>query len=337
MSSTGGGQDGGEQAGVERPPGGCATCSSRSPPTCTSRPTSTTRSRPSASDQASSAPGCLTIAEPSGYYCSRAACMGQVPGEVVVAAFGVFNPALIIPAVERGWSIATRRRGARRPRARRNRIAGSDHRRGTSRAGRGHGGAAAGGSRRLGERPLPVRGPAFAGHPGDAVGRAVAGRRHDPRAPGRLAHRGVDRDRSRCRRDRAADRALLRHAAEALPPRPGLDRWPISTPGSPVSRDRGLVAGDAVPADGGRYRGARVDRGRHRRPATADRRRHRRRPRPRGRHARPVVGGDRGRRRLPEQRRADPRRRGATSTADEQPRRRRDEKRAMGCRRVVGR
>ena len=54
-----------------------------------------------------SADGCLTIAEPSGYYCSRAACMGQVPGEVVVAAFGVFNPALIIPAVERGWSIAT--------------------------------------------------------------------------------------------------------------------------------------------------------------------------------------------------------------------------------------
>jgi Helix-turn-helix family len=53
------------------------------------------------------AAGCLTIAEPSGYYCSRAACMGQVPGEVVVAAFGVFNPALIIPAVERGWSIAS--------------------------------------------------------------------------------------------------------------------------------------------------------------------------------------------------------------------------------------
>ncbi len=53
-----------------------------------------------------SAPGCLTIAEPSGYYCSRAACMGQVPGEVVVAAFGVFNPKLIVPAVERGWSIA---------------------------------------------------------------------------------------------------------------------------------------------------------------------------------------------------------------------------------------
>ncbi len=67
------------------------------------------------------AEGCLPMAEESGYYCSRAACMGQVPGEVVVAAFGVFNPRLIIPAVERGWAIATagqvlgaRERGATR-------------------------------------------------------------------------------------------------------------------------------------------------------------------------------------------------------------------------------
>ena len=50
--------------------------------------------------------GYVTLAEISGYYCSRAGCMGQVPGEVVVAAFGVFNPDLIITAVERGWSIA---------------------------------------------------------------------------------------------------------------------------------------------------------------------------------------------------------------------------------------
>ena len=34
--------------------------------------------------------------------------MGQVPGPVVVAAFGVFSPALIIPEVERGWAIADR-------------------------------------------------------------------------------------------------------------------------------------------------------------------------------------------------------------------------------------
>jgi hypothetical protein len=38
------------------------------------------------------------------YFCSRAACMGQVPGEVVAATFGVFNPAIVIPAVTDGWS-----------------------------------------------------------------------------------------------------------------------------------------------------------------------------------------------------------------------------------------
>ncbi len=40
----------------------------------------------------------------AGYFCSRAACMGQVPGEVVAATFAVFNPAIVVPAVEEGWS-----------------------------------------------------------------------------------------------------------------------------------------------------------------------------------------------------------------------------------------
>ncbi len=40
----------------------------------------------------------------SGYFCSRAACMGQVPGEVVAATFAVFNPAIVVPAVTEGWS-----------------------------------------------------------------------------------------------------------------------------------------------------------------------------------------------------------------------------------------
>jgi hypothetical protein len=31
--------------------------------------------------------------------------MGQVPGQVVAAAFGVFNPAAVIPSVERGWTL----------------------------------------------------------------------------------------------------------------------------------------------------------------------------------------------------------------------------------------
>jgi hypothetical protein len=38
------------------------------------------------------------------YFASRGACMGQVPGEMVVAAFGVFNPAMVIPAVDEAWS-----------------------------------------------------------------------------------------------------------------------------------------------------------------------------------------------------------------------------------------
>lgn len=39
----------------------------------------------------------------AGYFCSRGGCMGQVPGEVVVAAFGVFSPRLVVPSVQRGW------------------------------------------------------------------------------------------------------------------------------------------------------------------------------------------------------------------------------------------
>jgi hypothetical protein len=40
----------------------------------------------------------------AGYFCSRAACLGQVPGEVVAATFAVFNPAVGVPAVDEGWS-----------------------------------------------------------------------------------------------------------------------------------------------------------------------------------------------------------------------------------------
>ena len=41
----------------------------------------------------------------SGYFCSRGACLGErVPGEVVTAAFAVFNPAVVIPAVTEGWT-----------------------------------------------------------------------------------------------------------------------------------------------------------------------------------------------------------------------------------------
>jgi hypothetical protein len=47
------------------------------------------------------------VAAPDGpaYFCSRGSVMGQVPGEVVAAAFGVFNPAAVVPSVAYGWTV----------------------------------------------------------------------------------------------------------------------------------------------------------------------------------------------------------------------------------------
>jgi hypothetical protein len=47
------------------------------------------------------------IAMPDGaaYFCSRGSLLGQVPGELVAAAFAVFNPAALVPAVTFGWSL----------------------------------------------------------------------------------------------------------------------------------------------------------------------------------------------------------------------------------------
>jgi hypothetical protein len=39
------------------------------------------------------------------YFCSRGSVMGQVPGAVIAAAFGVFDPAAVIPAVSYGWTL----------------------------------------------------------------------------------------------------------------------------------------------------------------------------------------------------------------------------------------
>jgi hypothetical protein len=53
------------------------------------------------------------------YFTSRGSVMGQVPGQVVAAAFAVFNPAAVVPSVSFGWSVtdaaaicAARTRGA---------------------------------------------------------------------------------------------------------------------------------------------------------------------------------------------------------------------------------
>jgi hypothetical protein len=39
------------------------------------------------------------------YFTSRGSVMGQVPGQLVAAAFAVFNPEVVVPAVSFGWSI----------------------------------------------------------------------------------------------------------------------------------------------------------------------------------------------------------------------------------------
>lgn len=40
------------------------------------------------------------------YFVSRGACLGQVPGEVITAAFGVFNPDYVVPTVTTAWTKA---------------------------------------------------------------------------------------------------------------------------------------------------------------------------------------------------------------------------------------
>ena len=47
------------------------------------------------------------VAMPDGpaYFTSRGSVLGQVPGELVAAAFGVFNPEVVVPFVTHGWTL----------------------------------------------------------------------------------------------------------------------------------------------------------------------------------------------------------------------------------------
>jgi hypothetical protein len=45
----------------------------------------------------------LALPDGPAYFTSRGSVMGQVAGEVVAAAFAVFNPAVVVPFVEIGW------------------------------------------------------------------------------------------------------------------------------------------------------------------------------------------------------------------------------------------
>lgn len=72
----------------------------------------------------------VAMPEMVSYFTSRGSLMGQVPGELVAAAFAVFNPVVVVPAVTAGWALtdaktvcAARRDGAV---AQLQRILGSD-------------------------------------------------------------------------------------------------------------------------------------------------------------------------------------------------------------------
>ena len=47
----------------------------------------------------------LQLPDGVAYFASRGACLGQVHGEVIAAAFGVFNPEVVIPMVDAAWKI----------------------------------------------------------------------------------------------------------------------------------------------------------------------------------------------------------------------------------------
>jgi len=47
----------------------------------------------------------VAMPEMVSYFTSRGSLMGQVPGEFVAAAFAVFNPLVVVPAVTTGWSV----------------------------------------------------------------------------------------------------------------------------------------------------------------------------------------------------------------------------------------
>ena len=51
--------------------------------------------------------GGVAMPDMHAYFCSRGAILGQVAGEVVASAFAVFNPAIVVPAVDHGWSLTS--------------------------------------------------------------------------------------------------------------------------------------------------------------------------------------------------------------------------------------
>ncbi len=51
--------------------------------------------------------GGVELPDGAAYFASRGSILGQVPGELVAATFGVFNPAVVVPLVATGWALTT--------------------------------------------------------------------------------------------------------------------------------------------------------------------------------------------------------------------------------------
>jgi hypothetical protein len=49
--------------------------------------------------------GGVQLPDGPAYFTSRGSCLGRAPGELVAAAFGVFNVEVVVPAVAYGWSL----------------------------------------------------------------------------------------------------------------------------------------------------------------------------------------------------------------------------------------
>ena len=239
------------------------------------------------------------VALPDGpaYFTSRGSALGQAPGELVAAAFGVFNPEAVVPSVTFGWSLTDAATIADE------RLAGAVEQLerilgpapdGIDRANELLGRAVA---------PLepvgpgPVRRHALPAPARHAAGRPVPARRPAARVPRRQPHRRVGGGRARRHRDRAAHRALLGHAAAHLHPHPGVERRRSSTPPRRASTAAGHLEGGTLTDAGRALREA--DRAGHRRPDGPRRRRPRRRPRRAGRPPRALGHRRHGRRRLP--------------------------------------
>jgi peptidoglycan hydrolase-like protein with peptidoglycan-binding domain len=50
--------------------------------------------------------GRVRLPDGAAYFASRGGLLGQVRGEVIAAAFGVFNPAVVVAAIDHAWSVA---------------------------------------------------------------------------------------------------------------------------------------------------------------------------------------------------------------------------------------